>query len=321
MDKGFDHTTQLGYSIAAGVGKLIELDSRKIQNAIAISGSTFNPLVVTRAPHTSQWKGMLSSHVAFGSVNCCLMAAEGMTGPLDIFEGKGGYNDDFDIKDPTHWEPLRLDLYKKLVLKKYNAEVHTQSAIEATLILKKEYDIDPGQIVKVRVKIFKVAYDITGGGDYGPRDNINVKEDADHSLPYIIAVALLDGQVMPAQFKKERIVKEDVQNLLKRVEVSMKHHIPGPKKLVEHMDPYTRAYPDKLMCSVEITLDDGKKHEMEVEDVPGFHTRPFGWTELEDKFRFLAHALPEEKKERIIKMIKDLENVRIKDLMTILSGI
>ena len=61
--------------------------------------------------------------------------------------------------------------------------------------------------------MFQLAYDFAGGGLYGVDKVIRTKEQADHSLPYLLAVALLDGDVMPAQFQPERIVKPDVQSI------------------------------------------------------------------------------------------------------------
>jgi 2-methylcitrate dehydratase len=52
---------------------------------------------------------------------------------------------------------------------------------------------------------------------FGPKINVHTKEDADHSLPYLLAVAALDGDVQPAQLDPERIAKPDVQGLLRKV--------------------------------------------------------------------------------------------------------
>src|ERR1700735_2863107 len=59
----------------------------------------------------------------------------------------------------------------------------------------------------------------TGGGRFGPKQDVHTKEDADHSLPYLMAVALLDGDVQPAQLDPSRIEKRDVQDLMQRVTV------------------------------------------------------------------------------------------------------
>jgi 2-methylcitrate dehydratase len=318
MDKGFDHTTQLGYSIAAGVSKALGSSREQTAHAIALSGSAFNPLVVTRAPHTSNWKGLLSSHIAFGAVNCCLLARQGVTGPLDIFEGAGGYNEDFGIKTPPSWMEPRNDLYEKLVLKKYNAEVHTQTAIEAVLVLKKENRIEPENIDKITVEIFKTAYDITGGGKYGPRKDVSTKEEADHSLPYLLAAALIDGCVGPGQFLPERICDLRIQELLKKVDVRTRLPVSRPKKLVEKIDPYTRKYPEKLMCTVRIRMGDGRSLEKEVEDYDGFHTRPLTWEAAVSKFNELANELPPERTKKIIEKVEQLERIPVTELTALL---
>ena len=74
------------------------------------------------------------------------------------------------------------------------------------------------------------------------------KEQADHSLPYLLAVALLDGNVMPAQFEPDRIVRSDVQGLLKKVSVRPNHE-------------YTDEYPRKMPARIAVRLNDGKTIE------------------------------------------------------------
>ena len=97
------------------------------------------------------------------------------------------------------------------------------------------------------------------------------KEQADHNLPYLLAVALLDGDVMPAQFTPERIIKPDVQGLLKKVSVRPNHE-------------YTDQYPRKMPAKITIRLKDGKTIEHEVQDYPGLASHPFTWEDSVDKF-------------------------------------
>src|SRR5436305_6008280 len=94
------------------------------------------------------------------------------------------------------------------------------------------------QIDRIEVEVFKQAYDITGSGEEaGNKYDVRSKEQADHSLPYLVAVALLDGEVTPRQFTAERIVKSDVQNLLHKVRTLRD-------------DEYTKRYPDETPCRV-----------------------------------------------------------------------
>ena len=93
----------------------------------------------------------------------------------------------------------------RTTLKKYNAEIHSQTAIEAVLTLLRRYQFSSNDIERVDVEIFDVAYNIIGGGEEGDKRVVTNKEQADHSLPYVLAVAILDGQVMPEQYAPERI--------------------------------------------------------------------------------------------------------------------
>jgi 2-methylcitrate dehydratase PrpD len=68
-------------------------------------------------------------------------------------------------------------------------EVHSQTAIEAALELQHAHGFDASHVKKVEVDVFEVAYCIIGGGEDGDKTLVFSKEDAHHSLPYLIAVA------------------------------------------------------------------------------------------------------------------------------------
>jgi 2-methylcitrate dehydratase len=91
--KGFDHTTQGAYAVAAGVSKALDLDQDRTANAIAISGTAFNALRVTRAGRLSNWKGLAYPNTAFGATHAAFLAMHGITGPLEVFEGNKGFMD------------------------------------------------------------------------------------------------------------------------------------------------------------------------------------------------------------------------------------
>src|SRR5271166_1978307 len=86
------------------------------------------------------------------------------------------------------------------------------------LELRNAHPFDPKDVAGIVGEVFQDAYDFTGGGKFGPKTNVHTKEDADHSLPYLLAVAAIDGDVQPAQLDPARIAKPDVQGLLKKVQ-------------------------------------------------------------------------------------------------------
>jgi 2-methylcitrate dehydratase len=138
---------------------------------------------------------------------------------------------------------------------------------------------------------------------------IQTKEQADHSLPYLLAVALLDGDVMPAQFKPERIIKPDVQNLLKKVSVR-------PNQA------YTARYPQKMPAKITIRLQDGKVIEHEVQDYPGLASHPFTWDEAVEKFdRLVAGRVDEGLGREIKDAVRSLESIQVRDLMKLLGSV
>jgi 2-methylcitrate dehydratase len=305
--QGFDHTTQLSLSIAAGVSRALGLTYEQTANAIAICGSCNITLWVNRIGKIPQWKGLLSSHVAKGCMHDVFLARRGITGQLRLFEEHDGYEQSLRSKFDIDWDKEYLDKVTHTAIKPYNAEVHMQVAIEASLDLKRIYGFEAQDIENIEIEIFKTAYNIVGGGEGGDKKDVQTKEQADHSMPYAVAVALLDGQVLPAQYAPDRINRGDVQNLLRKVTVRPK-------------SSYTRNYPDKVMCKVIIHLKDSRKLEHEKYDFKGFYTRPMSWDDVVSKFEMLSEPYTDSKqRNEIIAAVNNLDNISIRDLMHVLE--
>ena len=91
--KGFDHTVQGAYAIAAGVARALDLDADRTAHAIAIAGTSLNALRVTRTGELSHWKGLAYPATAFGATHAAFLAMRGVTGPREVFEGNKGLMD------------------------------------------------------------------------------------------------------------------------------------------------------------------------------------------------------------------------------------
>jgi len=322
MIKGFDHTLLLVYSLTAALCRMFGLSETQSANALGIAGGSMNPLVTCRASYTREWKGLMSSLIALNCMNIVLMAKEGVTGPTQLFEGEKGFEKEIGMKLKYNWNEDNFDLIPKCVLKIYNAEVHTQSLIEAALELKTKHNIDPMAIEKIDAATFLTTYHIVGGGEYGERTTVFSKEQADHSLPYVIAAVLLDDQLYPEQFLEKRINRPDVQQLLKKVKVHTKFPIHEPKKVIGMVDPYTKAYPDKLMGELKIRLKNGKEYVLEKEDYYGFHTKPMSWNDVKKKFKKLSQEnADKELQNEIIDVVSNLQKHKMKELINLLARI
>jgi 2-methylcitrate dehydratase len=305
--RGFDHTTQGAFASAAGVAKVLGLSTWETASALGISGTANNALRVSRTGELSHWKGLAYPNTAFNGLRAAFLAKRGVTGPREVFEGNKGWCQTVAGDFTLDWSKENLERALRTIIKKFNAEIHSQSALEGMIELMRERGFSGADIDRIRVDIFEVAHLIIGGGVEGDKTTVRTKEDADHSLHYMVAVAALDGQVLPAQYEPERIVRSDVQSLLHRVTV-----VSNPE--------YSKLFPDKHGCKITVALKDGKFYTKEKADYEGFHTRPMSWARVEEKFESLADGVIESSLRReIADAVKHLDGIAVKDLMMLLG--
>jgi 2-methylcitrate dehydratase len=305
--RGFDHTVQGAYAVAAGISRILKLDRSQTANAIAISGTAFVALRVTRTGRLSHWKGLAYPNLAACCTRATLLAKQGITGPLEVIEGDKGLMDAITGYFQISWPAQDLGGVGRTTMKKYNAEIHSQTAIEAVLTMLRRYRFSSIDVDRVEVEIFDVAYNIIGGGEEGDKTTVFTKEQADHSLPYVIAVAILDGRVMPEQYEQERIRRADVQALLGKVSVQLNAN-------------FSERFPDEMPCRIKITLKDGRVIEQETKDYEGSFTRPMSWEMAIQKFNEIAtpHASAAQRT-AIADAVANLERVSVRELMQCLA--
>ena len=307
--RGFDQGTHGAYGSAAGAARALGLDAKRIANALAIAGASNNPLFVTRTGQISHWKGFAMAAAGMSAAHAAFLAMRGVTGPVTVFEGTGGMMEAVSGPFEIDWTKENLEKVLGCAIKKYNAGVHAQTALEAALELREANGFKGEEIAGVEVGLYERAYNIMGGGKYGEKHDIRNKETADHSLPYVIAAALLDGQLMPAQYAQARIVAPDVQALLKKVKVAL-------------ADDLTKRYPAHSSARVKVTLKDGRSFLGDHEDYEGFHTRPMRWETVARKFEALAspHA-PASLRKEIEDACARLDAIRVSDLTALLGRV
>ena len=157
--------------------------------------------------------------------------------------------------------------------------------------------------------VFEGAFDFAGGGRYGSKDHPQAKEQADYNLKYLIAVALLDGQVGPAQLQPARIQAPDAQALLARVEVHPDEH-------------FTARYPKELNARITIHTKDQRILVKEQLGYEGGLTNPMSWERTVEKFQWLSEPFADEDlRGRLIEMVQPLDSRRISDLMDLLAQV
>lgn len=305
---GFDHTVQEAYGAAAGAAKALGLDAKQIANAIAISGTSYNSLRVTRTGELSNWKGLAAPNTARGAMSSALLAKYDITGPREVFEGNKGFYETIAGKFDIDWEREGLDRVLGTIIKRYNAEIHSQSSIEGLIEFKNEKNIPAEDIKEIRLDTFDVAFHIIGGGEEGDKKQIRLKEEADHSLPYMLSAAYLDGQVLPAQYEQDRILKDDIQNLLQKV-------------TVKENPEFSQRFPKEMAIKLEIETYDGQVYVVNKDDYQGFTSRPASWDVLLEKYNLLTTNIDAELASNIAKTIENIENIEITELTDLLAKI
>lgn len=307
--RGFDHTTQGAYAAAAGAAKALRLPVEQIANAIAIAGTANNALRVTRTGALSNWKGLAYPQVAKEGTFAALLAGRGITGPAEVFEGNKGFKDTIAGPFEIDWAGEDLERVQRTIIKKYNAEIHSQSALEAALEIRAAEGFRVEEVAAVQLTTFDVAYSIIGGGEEGDKRTVRTKEEADHSLPWMLAAALLDGELTPRQYAPERVVADDVQTLMTKVTITAD-------------EAFSDRFPAEMPADLTITLTDGTTFRASHNDYEGFHTRPAGWDAVEHKFTQLAEphtsaALREE----IVHLVRTLEDQQTSALTDALARV
>jgi 2-methylcitrate dehydratase len=306
--KGWDHVTYASVSSAAGAAKLLGLNKEQTRDAIAIAVTTGNYLRQTRIGDISHWKASAFAQGARNAVEAALYVRSGMTGPYEIISGQHGLiaqitKGEFDLAASFGGQDGKKFKIEDTYIKYFPAEYHSQSAIWAALDLRK--DVKISDIDSILIETSHHSYQIIGMEKEKWRPK--TKETADHSLPYITAAALIDGELTLKQFDKEHLSDEKLLALVQKVTVREKK---------EHTDLYGTSFPNK----VTITLKGGAKFEKEVLDPKGHPRNPLTQKEIEAKFNAATEKmLPEANKKKLIENIWNLEKVEsMRDIMQLL---
>jgi 2-methylcitrate dehydratase len=309
MGGGLNHALQLAMSVAAGSAKLLALDVAHTADAIAASAADNVSLAAVHAEPVSTWKGISPAITGMRAVYNTMLAGRGITGPRALFEGPNGLEQLFDQPIDMRTSDRSLTSVEQTYLKQYCSLIHGQVIIDATLALRDEHGITGADVDQVTLEVFQGAFDFAGGGHYGNKDHPSTKEQADYNLKYLVAVALLDGQVGPEQLETERVRHGDVQDLLARVNVTAAADL-------------TAAYPERTEARVHIALNDGRKVHREQSDFEGSPSRPMSWDRVVQKFHRLGEPFADAAlRADIIGAVARLDTISVAELAALLGAV
>ena len=294
-ERGWHHATLTQYASPFVAGKLMNLDVRQLANACGISGCHNLTLGGAVAGKLTMMKNTVDPLAAQSGVMAALLAEKGYTGTEEIFEGKEGLF--HCLGDGWDTDKLFDGLGEKFKIgecsmKAFPTEALTHTPISATLELVQGHNIEVDDVKKVIIKTIRRAADILADpSKYKP----DTKETADHSLPYCIAVGIVDGMVTPRQFKSDKLFDSRIRNILNKIEVVAD-------------EEFERLFPKKQCAEVTIELKDGAKYSKRLDFPQGDPRNPMTKAQLETKFNSLASTVFDEpKRKRLLDACYNLE--------------
>ncbi len=294
---GWDHVTYGSFSTALLASKLWKLSEEKTVHALGLSGNANNALRQTRVGHLSMWKGLAFANAARNGVFAAELAKLGMTGPAPIFEGEKGFmkivSGAFELPELRPEGPFKI---MQTYIKYYPVEYHAQSGVQAALNLREKLPtLDPDKIESIKILTSDISYEIIGNDPdkWHPQS----RETADHSLPYIVAVALMDAKVGLPQFNPRHLADQRLQALIQKVKVSSDK-------------AHSAAYPEAIGNTVSVKIQ-GKTWAEKVDHPKGFPKNKMSDAEIEAKFiRMAAPLLSKTSMKNIFDTIWQLETLR-----------
>ncbi len=294
---GWHHASLTQFVSPFVAGRLYGLDEEQLAAAAGLSGSSHFTLGGVVAGHLTNMKNAADPLAAQAGLLATLMAREGITGPEQVVEGKEGL---IEVLADVEWdlEAVVDGLGEKYMItncsyKAFPTEALTHQPISAALSLREEYGLEPERIASVSIDTTTRGADILSDpSKYKP----DTPETADHSLPYVVAVALVKGYVLPSSFEEGSLWDPDVRELLTKIKVKA--------------DPAIDAlFPHMKRARVVITTYDGGTYERQTDIAKGDPQDPLSDQELFHKFKENAgHVFREARIQEIIDTTLSLES-------------
>ncbi len=306
--RGWDHVTYGPISSALAAAKVLKLSETQTQHSVNLAGVANVALRQTRVGDLSMWKACAFSNAARNGLFAALLAQRGMTGPSPIFEGEKGFMK--LVSGPLTLHRLGGEAsdrgrvpFKILetYIKHYPVEYHAQTAVEAALelretLIKAEGPEAVAGITGITIDSYDVAIEIIGRDPekWQPK----TRETADHSFPYCVAVALLDGKVTLHSFDTKRLRDPALHDLMQKIRVLPQQDFVG-------------RYPESMPTRITVRTKAGQEYVKQVDEPLGHPKNAMSDRQVEEKFlRLAAGRLDRARAKKVIDLVGRLEQVK-----------
>ena len=292
----WDQSTYGVIAAAVVAAKLFGHSKEQMANAISLAVASHISLEQIRRGQISHWKGCALANASRNAVFCAMLAGKGMTGPEEVFEGKAGFFASTGIRFEITPFADSADGYRilKARLKAFPAGYFSQSAIEAILTLRSQVaNLD--DIKEIRLQTFPAGYEVMGSGEANWQPE--TRESADHSLPFVMAVALMEGGVEVRHYDQMYYKRPEVRALMQKIKVRI-----GEEPVA--------AWPEVPLNIVDVELKSGKVLSTRVAFHLGHFKRLMTDEQQEQKFRPLAAPLlPKTQIDDLLACLRRLDEV------------
>jgi len=314
-----DHVAHLGPSVAAGIGTLLELPTEIIYQAVQQALHVTTATRQSRKGEISSWKAFAPSHAGKLAIEAVDRAMRGEGAPSPIYEGEDsviawmldGKSAHYQVPLPEPGEAKRaiLDTYTK----EHSAEYQSQALIDLAFRMGKHVD-NWDDVKDVLIETSHHTHYVIGTGANDPQkfDPEASRETLDHSIMYIVAVALQDGAWHHVRsYAPERARRADTVALWKKIRT-----VEDPKwtERYHSADPAVKAFGGRVV----ITMTDGTviADEMAVANAHTLGATPWGRAAYIGKFRMLTEGLLEPAEiARFLEVVQRLPSLRADELV------
>ena len=305
----WDHVTASGLVTAAIVGWALDLSPDRLAQALALAATHSATLREVRGGSISAAKSLANAVVTQTAAMLTLLAAEGASGPRFALEGARGFgkavlHESFERFFAFDGTPNR---YLAASMKFYPCFALAQGPIAAAIELRGKLAVPIGSVEQITVALGDSQPARLRLADPAGRMPTS-HEAADHSIHYLVAIALMEGAVTVAQFERERWADADVAALMCRIEADI--------------EPFPKGPPKAFPCRITARLGDGSSIAVERPISPGHPACAVSFGEAAEKFRgCAAEFLDASAQDHIIALVRDIDRApSIRPLMQALSA-
>lgn len=294
------------YGAATAAAKLLKLNENETVNALGIAGTQGAGLLeVIR--NGQMIKPLQPARAAQSGIFAARLAKMGLVGPETILEGdKGFLNATADEIDFTVIQSELGERYEILnsYIKLYPNCRHTHAAIDLVLSMRNKHELKPTDVECILVRTYRI-----GKSETGEIFKPDSPQAALFSMPYALALALIEGKVGIDQFTEDKISDERILNQAKRVRIEL-----DPK--------FEEIYPEARGAEVTITLKNGSEITEQKKLAKGEPEDPATDEELTEKFMKCSKGILSVPRARqIIDLIYNIEGLSsIKELLILLKS-